>query len=112
MIKLVELENYISDNIVDSIFKEREEKIYNTKIKMTELEEIKNNNTMTHEKMIEIIRNLPPYFKNCRENILEALEQYSERQNLIQSFDNEKFYKVGFCDGIKMILDILKKEKE
>lgn len=112
MIKISELENYISDDLLDSIFNKREEDVYNTKIKVAELEEIKKNNTMTYEKMIEIIRNLPPHFKNCRESILEALEQYSERQNLIQSFDNEKFYKVGFCDGIKMIIDIYNKNNK
>lgn len=109
MIKIAELENYISDNILDSIFIEREEDIYSTKVKMIELEEIKKNNTMTYEEVQTIIKKLPTYAKDCKENILEALEQYSERQNLIQSFDNEKFYKAGFCDGMKMIIDIYNK---
>lgn len=106
MIKIAELKNYISNDILDSIFNEREEEVHNRKIKVAELEEIKKDNTMTYEKLIEVIKNLPPHFKNCRESILKALDQYSERENLIQSFDNEKFYKVGFCDGIKMIIDI------
>lgn len=40
MIKIAELENYISDNILDSIFIEREEDIYSTKVKMIELYEL------------------------------------------------------------------------
>jgi len=112
MIKIEELEHYISDDILNSIFNEREEDIHNTKIKVSELEEIKKDNTMTYEKLIEVIKNLPPHFKNCRESIFKALDQYSERENLIQSFNNEKFYKVGFCDGIKMIIDIYNKDNK
>ena len=112
MIKIAELKNYISDDVLDSIFSEREEDVHNTKIKVKEIEEIKKDNTMTYEKLIEVIKNLPPHFKNCRESILKALDQYSERESLIQSFDNEKFYKVGFCDGIKMIIDIYNENNE
>ena len=36
----------------------------------------------------------------AREEIIEALE----RENLIMAHDNEKFYKIGFCDGIRTIL--------
>ena len=49
-------------------------------------------------------------FEKIMPETLDALEKYSDRQNLIQSFDNEKFYKVGFCDGVNMILDIIKKK--
>ena len=65
---------------------------------------------MTYTRFQGIIKNLPPHFQNCRESILDALEKYSDRQNLIQSFDNEKFYKVVFCDGANMIFDIIKKK--
>lgn len=110
MVKIKEIENYISDDILDSIFKEREEKIYYSKNESKEIEKIKNENAMSYTKFVEVIKNLPPHFKNCRENILDALDQYSDRQNLIQAYDNEKFYKIGFWDGIKMILDISKRE--
>ena len=56
----------------------------------------------------EIIKNLPPYFKSCRENILKALEEYTNREKVLQVLNNENFYKVGFCDGIKLMLDINK----
>lgn len=110
MIKIEEIKNYINDDVLDTAFKDREENIYNTDTKNKELEKIKKVNTMTYTRFQEIIKNLPPHFQNCRESILDALEKYSDRQNLIQSFDNEKFYKVGFCDGVNMILDIIKKK--
>ena len=35
-----------------------------------------------------------------------------KRQNSLIAYDNEKFYKNGFCDGIKIILESLKNEKQ
>lgn len=112
MIEIEEIKKYISDDILDSIFKEREENIYYSKDESKKIQKIKNENTMSHTKFAEVIKNLPPNFKNCRENILDALDKYSDRENLIQAYDNEKFYKIGFCDGIKMILDINKSENK
>lgn len=112
MVKIEEIKKYISDDILDNIFKEREEKIYHIGDKSKEIEEIKIEHTMSYTKFEEVIKNLPPHFKNCRENILDALDKYSDRQNLIQAYDNEKFYKIGFCDGIKMILDINKSDNK
>ena len=34
-----------------------------------------------------------------------------ERQNSLTAYDNERFYKNGFCDGIQIILEALKNEK-
>ena len=110
MIKIEEIKSYINEDMLDTAFNDREEKIYNIDINNKELEKIKKDNTMTYDRFQEIIKNLPPHFQNCREAILESFEKYANRQNLIQSFDNEKFYKVGFCDGVKMILDITKKK--
>ena len=53
---------------------------------------------------------LPPHFNNTREFILERLEGYMERQNSLIAYDNEKFYKNGFCDGVQIILEALKNE--
>lgn len=111
MIKIEEIKSYINDDMLNTVFNEREEEIYHIDIKNKELQKIKKDNTMTYDRFQEIIKNLPPHFQNCREAILESFEKYANRQNLIQSFDNEKFYKVGFCDGVKMIIDITENRK-
>lgn len=64
--------------------------------KSKKIEEIKSEHTMSYTKLEEVIKNIPPHFKNCRENILDALDKYSDRQNLIQTFDNENFIKLVF----------------
>lgn len=46
-----------------------------------------------------------------REFILERLEGYIDRQNCLVAYDNKKFYKNEFRDGVQLILEILKTEK-
>ena len=48
---------------------------------------------------------------NTREFILDRLEKYRERENNLSAYDNERFYKNGFCDGVQMMLGIVNKEK-
>lgn len=112
MVKIEEIKKYISDDILNSIFEQKEDDIYRLETKNEELEKIKTENTMTYGKFQEIIKNLPPHFKNCREDILDALEEYSDREGLIQSYDNEKFFKIGFCEGVKMMIDINKNKND
>lgn len=39
---------------------------------------------------------------------IKDIDKYVMRENLIMAHDNEKFYKAGFCDGIRIILENLK----
>lgn len=42
---------------------------------------------------------------------MEKLEKYLERENSLNAYDNERFYKNGLRDGAKMMLEILKIDK-
>lgn len=53
MIEIEEIKKYISDDILDSIFKEREENIYYSKDESKKIQKIKNENTMSHTKFAE-----------------------------------------------------------
>lgn len=107
--KIKDLENYITDNILDTIYREREDNI-STRNKEDEkaIAKIEERYPMNYEKLLNCINNLPPHFRNIREDILNSLDTYSMRENLIAAHDNEKFYKIGFCDGIRTILEQLK----
>ena len=50
--------------------------------------------SIDYDKLIVTIKNLPPHFRNTRESIIKALEEYLMRENLIMAYENEKFYKV------------------
>lgn len=113
MLKIKDIEKYIDDDIVDTIFKAREEELYSKKGKSddTEIKSIKEDYPVDYNKLLVAINNLPPHFNNTREGIIEALESYLTRENLIMAHDNEKFYKIGFCDGIRIILESIKNSK-
>lgn len=110
MITKNDIENYIDDSILDSIFREREEELYyTTKSKEdTKIKEIKKQYTTDYQKLMLTIKNLPSHFHNIREDIIKALEDYRIREDLLVAYDNEKFYKIGVCDGIGLILESLK----
>ena len=40
--------------------------------------------------------------------IKNSLESYIDRVNVIGSYENEKFYKIGFSDAINLILECTK----
>lgn len=104
-----DIEKYIDDDIVNTIYREREDTIsgINEEDK-GEIAKIKEKYPVDYEKLLDYINNLPPYFKNIRETILNAIDIYSMRENLLSAYENEKFYKIGFCDGIRTIIENLK----
>lgn len=110
--KNIKITKFINNSMLDLIYKEREDSLY--QYDAYDKEEIKKmtvENPITHEDLLVAIKNLPPHFKNTRKLIIEKLEGYIERQNRLIAYDNEKFYKNGFCDGVQMMLEILKEKK-
>lgn len=95
MFKIEDLKEYINDDTLDNIFREREYELY-TKSKMDEqyIAKITEKYPINYEELIIAIKNLPPHFNNTRENILNKLENYINRENLIMGYENEKFYKI------------------
>ena len=113
MVKIKDIEKYIDDEMINIIFREREEGLYSRKENQDDAEviSIKEDYPVDYDKLLVAINNLPPHFNNTREGIIEALESYLTRENLIMANDNEKFYKIGFCDGIRTILENIKNSK-
>lgn len=103
------ISQYIEDSILDILYRNREEELYTEKGKEDkELEKIKKENSIDYNELLRGINKIPSEFKEIRENIIEMLDAYITRENLIMTHDNEKFYKIGFCDGIRIILEIQK----
>ena len=109
MNKKVNMADFMNNSLLDTIYKEREDSLYqNTNTDTENIKEINKNNPITYEDLLVAIKNLPPHFNNTREFILERLEGYLKRQNSLTAYDNEKFYKSGFCDGVQLVLEALK----
>lgn len=102
---------FIDNSMLDLIYSKREDSLYQfSKNDEEKIKEISKNNPITYDDLLVAIKNLPPHFNNTREFILERLEKYMERQNSLSAYDNERFYKNGFCDGVRMMTEIIKKE--
>ena len=83
-------------------FKEKEDSLYQqNECDKEKIKEICLENPISYEQLIISIKNLPPHFNNTRENIMEKLEKYLERENSLNAYDNERFYKNGLRDGAK-----------
>lgn len=107
--KIRDIEKYTNDTMLNTIYKEREDTISEIKEDKEELSKIKEKYPVDYEKLLDYINNIPPHFRNIRENLLNAIDIYSMRENLLSANENEKFYKIGFCDGIRTIIENLSK---
>lgn len=95
MIRIKDIEKYIDDTMLETIFRKREEELYKDNQRTNEkIVEITQEYTVDYETLIIAIKNLPPHFHNTREGILEKLEKYRKRENQIMAYENEKFYKI------------------
>ena len=98
-------------SILDLIYQKRDDDLYQHNAQDKKyISEINKLEPVTYEELLIAIKNLPPHFGNTRENILGKLERYVERENNLVAYDNEKFYKNGFCDGVNLIYEVLRKE--
>ncbi len=113
MLKIKDIEKYIDDDMLDTIFKEKEEELYNEKElnEDSEISKIKEEYFVNYDRLLVAIKNLSPRFHNTREEIIKALESYTMREILIMAYDNEKFYKARFCNGLRTILESIKNSK-
>lgn len=109
MVKLSNIQEHIDDKILNSIFKEREEKLHTrTEEDKKEILDISKKYPANYEEILSIINNLPENIE--KDNIITKFDNYCMKENLITAYENEKFYKIGFCDGIRTVLENLKNE--
>ncbi len=43
-----------------------------------------------------------------KSEVKDSLESYIDKVNVISSYENEKFYKIGFADAMNLILECVK----
>lgn len=101
MITLKNIETYITDDILNQLFLERKNKIHN----IEEQKKIFTNDREYSEKLEIALNNLPDCLEETSKGIRKSVEEKIQSQSKILTFFYEKFYKVGFCDGMKFILE-------
>ena len=45
-----------------------------------------------------------------KSKIKDSLESYIDKVNVIDSYENEKFYKIGFADAMNLVFECIKRE--
>ena len=95
-------------NVLNDLFVSREENICAiTEIDKKRIKELtKNNDTyqMLLDKLDELTND-----DIAKAKVKDSLESYIDKVNIIGSYENEKFYKIGFVDAINLIFECIKK---
>lgn len=87
-------------DILDKLFKQRENEIYS--IRYNERKLLSQSNKEYNDIFIAI-NNIPNGFTETRNKIQNSITKYLEKLNRFQGMENEKFYKEGFSDAINLI---------
>lgn len=105
MLNKGELKSFQEESIVDSWYNARAEDLYilndvdKRKIaKITKEED-------TYRKIVNEISKIAK--KDNKERILEKIDKHCNKLINIGGYENEKFYKVGFMDGINLIIECI-----
>lgn len=103
MILLEDIKDLITDNNLHTFFEKRNEDLnILTPEERERQKKFIGENTVTYDDVLIAIQKVIPERNN---NITIVLEQYLEKLLNLQAYDNERFYKTGFCDAINFILN-------
>lgn len=92
-------------SFIDELFEKKEEDLYEVtpKDKLI-LKEIKDN-SVNLEDILNLIKNSNVNYKD----FLEKIESYLDDINIESSYWNQKSYKSGFIDGVRLMIECLEK---
>ena len=103
MVKVRNLKKLLRDDVIDVIYMGRLESlsIITTEDKEN-INELLEDRKKAYAQIDAAINNIPNEFTETRNYIRESIDNYLEIVNAIAGYENEKFYKAGFCDGISV----------
>ena len=96
----------VEKNVLDELFKSREENL--CAISESDKEKIKRLVTKndTYKMLLDKIDKLSDDEK-AKQLVKDSLDSYIDRINVIGSYENEKFYNIGFMDAINLIFECI-----
>ena len=104
MLNKQELKSFQEESVVDSWYNTRSEDLYilNEVDKKKIIEITKGEDTYQ-----EIVNKISKIARDDKEIILEKIDKQCNKLVNIGGYENEKFYKVGFMDGINLIIECI-----
>lgn len=110
MTEIKELDYIVNNSILNKIFESREEDLCSLSEKdKKSLKEILSK-SKSFKDVLSAIDNIPECFIETRKLITDAVEEHVDKINLEKAYENEKFYKCGFVDGVNLIIDCIVKK--
>lgn len=111
MINKKDLDEVTNDSILNIIFMNKVNAISSlSKLDKQNIAHLIETRNKSYRDIQNAIENVPPCFSITRENIREKVDKHVNSIQELQYYFNEKFYKTGFIDGYKFLLEILKSE--
>ena len=105
MLNKEELKSFQEESIIDSWYNTRAEDLYILNdVDEKKISEITKEED-TYQKIEDEISKLAK--EEDKEIILEKIDKHCNKLINIGGYENEKFYKVGFMDGINMIIECI-----
>ena len=94
-------------SILNDLFVSREENICAlTEFDKKRIKELTKNND-TYQMLLDKIEDISTD-DISKSKVRDSLESYTDKVNVIVSYENEKFYKIGFADAMNLILECIK----
>lgn len=97
------------ESVLNQLFVSKEENICaiteNDKKMIKEL--TKNNDT--YQMLLDKLEDLSDD-DISKAKVKDSLESYIDKVNVIGSYENEKFYKIGFADAMNLVFECIKRE--
>ena len=103
MDKIIILKGNQEDNILEKLFKLREEEIEQKSFERTAYIEKNNLNDITENTFIEEINNITNLDETTKQTLIQKLDKLLENRNRIESFDCRTYYMSGIDDIINII---------
>ena len=100
--EVVEVEE--KPSVLNDLFVSREENICAlTEFDKKRIKELTKDNN-TYQMLLDKLDDI------SKAKVKDSLESYIDKVNVIGSYENEKFYKIGFTDAMNLVFECIKRE--
>lgn len=100
--------NILNDSLLNFIYNNKFKKLYHQSIINSKIKKNENDNYIN---ILYAIENVPPCFNSTRKYIKMQIDNYISYIEELDYYKNEQFYKSGFIDGYKFLLELQKQER-
>ena len=104
----MDLNDIINDKFLNILYNNKFKSIYKEFVYNTSIYAKQKNNYIS---ILYAIDNIPPCFNSTRKNIKNRVDDYRRTIKEFDYYKNISFYKAGFMDGYKFLLELQKQER-